>query len=162
VANLKGKEIVMKKNAFTVTVGVLFILYALVNFGAGLAQFSKAKIVSGSASLASSMGEMAGDKAGAQKVRLEGTSVSSVLYFIALFILATAVLEIVASIGLFAGKSWAFAIVLVAAICGILVEIQDTAEDGFGIGKTIFFGINALALFVAFSSKQSGTLTEEI
>lgn len=93
---------------------------------------------------------MAGDKAGAQKVRQEGTSVSSVLYFIALFILATAILEIVASIGLFAGKNWAFAIVLVAAICGIFVEIQDAAEDGFGIGKAIFFGINALSFITAF------------
>lgn len=149
----------MKKNALTVTVGVLLILYALINFGAGFGQFSKAKMVSGTASFASSIGEMADDKAGAQKVRREGLSVSSVLYLIALFILATAVLEIVASIGLFAGKNWAFAIVVVAAICGILVEIQDTAEDGFGIGKAIFFGINALALIAAFSAREPKRVT---
>lgn len=149
----------MKKNALTVTVGVLLILYALINFGAGFGQFSKAKMVSGTASFASSIGEMADDKAGAQKVRREGSSASSVLYLIALFILATAVLEIVASIGLFAGKNWAFAIVVVAAICGILVEIQDTAEDGFGIGKAIFFGINALALIAAFSAREPKQVT---
>ena len=144
----------MKKNALTVTVGVLFILYALINFGVGFGQFMKAKMVSGTASVASSMGEMAGDKAGAQKVRNEGASASSVLFLISLFILTTAVLEIVASIGLFAGNNWAFAIVIIAAICGILVEIQDTAEDGFGIGKAVFFGINTLALIAAFSARD--------
>jgi hypothetical protein len=144
----------MKKSALTVTVGVLLILYALINFGAGFGQFSKAKMVGGTASFASSMGKLAGDKAGAEKVRQQGASTSSVLYLIAIFILATAILEVVASIGLFAGKNWAFAIVVAAAICGILVEIQDTAEDGFGIGKAIFFGINALALIAAFSSRD--------
>jgi uncharacterized membrane protein (DUF2068 family) len=143
----------------TVTVGVLLILYALINFGAGFGQFSKAKLVSGTASVASSMGQMAGDKAGAKKVKQEGASISSVLYLIALFILATAILEIVSSIGLFAGKNWAFAMVVVAAICGIIVEIQDTAEDGFGIGKAIFFGINALALFAAFSAREKRQVT---
>lgn len=152
----------MKKNALTVTVGVLLILYGLLNFGAGFGEFAKAKMVSGTSSLASNLGEMAGDKPGAAKVRQEGSSVSSILYLIAVFILATAVLDIVASIGLFTGKNWAFAFVIIAASCGILVEIQDTAEDGFGVGKLIFFAINSLALFAAFSSKQASTLKEEI
>ncbi len=145
----------MKRNALTVIVGVLLILYALTNFGAGFGQWTKAKLVSGTASLASGLGEMAGDKVGAAKVRREGGSVSAVLYLIAIFILATAVLDIVASIGLFAGKNWPFIILILAAICGIAVEIQDTAEDGFGIGKAIFFGINALVLITAFSARES-------
>ena len=144
----------MKKNALTVTVGVLLILYSLINFGAGFGEFSKAKIVSATTSVSSSMGEMAGDKAGAAKVRKEGSAASSMLYLIALFILVTAVLEIVASIGLFGGKSWAFWIVIAAVVCGILVEIQDTTEDGFGIGKAVFFGINALALITAFLARE--------
>lgn len=144
----------MKKNALTVIVGVLLILYGLINFGAGFGQFTKAKMVSSTASVASSLGEMAGDKAGAARVRHEGATTSAVLYLIAFFILATAVLDIVASIGLFGGKNWAFAMLVLAAICGIIVEIQDTAEDGFGIGKAIFFGINALALITAFSARE--------
>ena len=147
----------MKKNALTVTLGVLFILYALINFGAGFGELSKAKIVSGTTSISSSMGEMAGDKAGAAKVRQEGSSTSTILYLIAVFILATAVLEMVASIGLFSGKDWAFVLVIAAAVCGILVEIQDTAEDGFGIGKAIFFGINAFALITAFLAREPKT-----
>lgn len=144
----------MQKSALTVTVGVLLILYALTNFGAGFGQFSKAKMVSGTTSLASSLGEMTGDKDGASKVRQEGSSASAVLYLVALLILATAVLDIVAGIGLFAGTNWALTIVMIAAICGIFVEIQDTAEDGFGMGKAIFFGINALALIAAFSARE--------
>lgn len=149
----------MKTNALTITVGVLLILYALVNLGAGLGQFTKAKMVSGTTSLASGLGERAGDKAGAQKVKQAGTMASSVMYAIALFILATAVLEIVAGIGLFAAKPWAFTIVIAAAICGILVELQDTAEDGFGIGKAVFLAINILAIFAASSSRQRTQVT---
>lgn len=144
----------MKKNALTVTVGVLLILYALTNFGAGVGQFSKAKMVSGTASMAASFGRMAGDTAGAAKVEREGVSAGAVMYLIAIFILVTAVLDVVASIGLFGGKEWVFSIVVIAAICGIFVEIQDTAEDGFGVGKLIFFAINALALIAAFSARQ--------
>lgn len=149
----------MNKNALTVTVGVMLILYALINLGAGFGQFSKAKMVSGTASFASDIGEWAGDRAGAQKVRQEGTSASTGLYLVAVFILATAILEIVASIGLFTGENWAFRIVVAAAICGILVEIQDVAEGGFGIGKVIFFGVNALALMAAFSSRETKQIT---
>ncbi|MFZ7111969.1 MAG: hypothetical protein ACOWYE_09830 [Desulfatiglandales bacterium] len=144
----------MKKSALTVTVGVLLILYGLVNFGAGMGQFSKAKMVSGTSSMAANLGEKAGDSAGAAKVRHEGASASSVLYLIALFILVTAVLDIVASIGLFSGNRWVFGMLILAAICGIIVEIQDTAEDGFGVGKFIFFAINLLALITAFAARD--------
>lgn len=127
----------MKKNALTVIVGVLLILYSLTNFAAGVGQFSKAKLVGGTASLAADLGSMAGDKAGADKVRRQGSSTSSVLYLIALLIFVTAVLDIVAAIGFFGGQQWAFIVAVVTAICGIIVEIQDTAEDGFGVGKLI-------------------------
>lgn len=146
----------MKKNALTVTVGVLLILYSLLNFGAGMGELTKAKMVRGTCSVASSLGELAGDRAGAAKLRRDGFSTSGVLYLIALFILATAVLDLVAGIGLFAGKDWAFTLLVLAAACGILVEMQDIAEDGFGIGKAIFFGINILALITAFSARETG------
>ena len=144
----------MRKSALTTIVGVLLILYAVVNFGAGFGQFTKAKAVSGTASFAASMGNLAGDTAGAQRVRGEGAAASGVLYAIALFILVTAVLELVAAIGLFSAAPWALILVPITAICGILVEIQDVAEDGFGIGKLIFFSINAIALIAAFSAKN--------
>jgi Predicted membrane protein (DUF2127) len=144
----------MKKNALTVTVGVLFILYSLTNFGAALGQFGKSKAVTGGGSMVSKLGDWAGDSAGASRMRSDTSSTSMMMNLIALFILATAVLEIVSSIGLFSGKNWAFMVVVVTALCGILVEIQDTAEDGFGIGKMIFFGINALALIAAFTARE--------
>lgn len=145
----------MKKNALTVTTGVMLILYALINLGAGFGQFSKAKMVSGTTAFASSMGDFAGDNAGAQKMRQEGASVSAGLYLVAVLILAAAVIEFVASIGLFSGSSWAYKILVAAAVLGILVEVQDVAEDGFGIGKAIFFGVNAFALYTAFSARET-------
>jgi uncharacterized membrane protein (DUF2068 family) len=143
----------MKKNAWTTLAAILLILYALTNFGAGMGEFSKAKMVSGTSSLAASMGKMAGDNARAQRVQRQGVSASAMLYLIAVFILATAVLELVGAVGLLSGQSWAVVLVTVAAICGLLVEIQDIAEDGFGVGKLIFLAINAVALFAAQSAK---------
>jgi hypothetical protein len=40
------------------------------------------------------------------------------------------------------------------------VEIQDIAEDGFGVGKLIFLGINMFALFAAQSAKKSVEIPE--
>jgi len=148
----------MNKNALTTIVGILLILYAVTNFGASIGQFAKGKAVSGTASMAASMGNYAGDRAGAAKVQREGSQTSAIIYLIAIFILATAIIDLVAAVGLFTGQNWAFALVVIAAICGILVEIQDVAEDGFGIGKLIFFSINALALIAAFSAKKEPSL----
>lgn len=150
----------MEKSALVILVGVLLILYSLTNFGAAVGQFGKAKAVSGTTSMAASFGNLAGDTAGAKKMQREGRSTSSVLYLIAIFILATAVIEIVAAIGLFSGQNWAASLLVVAAICGILIEIQDTAEDGFGIGKLIFFAINAIALFAVFTAKKPELSTQ--
>ncbi len=149
-----NKEDIMNKNAFTTIVGILLILYALTNFGASMGQFAKGKTVSSTASMAVSVGNTTGNQADASRIQKQGAQASTILYAIALLILFTAIMDIAAAIGLFSGKNWAFAVVVTAAICGILVEIQDTAEDGFGIGKFIFFAINALALIVAFSAKK--------
>ena len=145
----------MNKSALTTTVGILLILYAVANFGSAIGQFAKGKTVSGTTSIAASLGDFAGDQIGAQKVRRTGASSSGILYAIAIFILITPVLDIVAAVGLFSGSNWAFTLVVITAICGILVEIQDVAEDGFGIGKLIFFAINAMALFAAFSARKT-------
>ena len=58
----------MNKNALTTIAAVLMVLYSLINFGAGIGQFGKAKTVSGTTSLAASLGNMAGDKAGAEEL----------------------------------------------------------------------------------------------
>ena len=145
----------MKKSAWTTTAAILLIIYALVNFGAGLGQFTKAKMVGGTASMAASVGKWAGDHEGAQRVQRQGQSSSAVFYLIALFILATAVLSLVGAIGLLSATTWAVGLVTTAAICGFLVEIQDIAEDGFGPGKMIYLTINAIALCAAQSAKQS-------
>lgn len=144
----------MSKTALTTVAAILLILYSVTNFGAGLGQFSKAKAVSGSASFAASMGSLAGDTAGAQKVRREGASASAMLYVIALFILITAVLDLVGAVGLFSAQPWAVPLVTAAAICGFLVEFQDIAEDGFGVGKLIFFAINVIAIIAVQTAKK--------
>lgn len=148
----------MTKTAFTTVAAILLILYSLTNFGAGLGQFTKAKAVSGSASFAASMGSLAGDTAGAQKLKREGASASAILYAIALFILLTAVLDLVGAVGIFSGQPWAAPLVTTAAIFGLLVEFQDIAEDGFGVGKMIFLIINLIAIIAVQTSK---TPTEE-
>ena len=147
----------MNKNALTTVAAVLLVLYSLINFGAGIGQFGKAKTVSGTTSLAVSLGNMAGDKAGADELNRKGVKASSMLYLIALFILVTAALDMTGAIGLFSGQNWAPSLVMAAAVCGILVEIQDTAEDGFGVGKLIFFAINMLAFMAAASAKKPVT-----
>jgi len=144
----------MKKNALTVTVGILLIMYALINLGAAVGQFSKGKAVSGTTSAVVSLGRLSGDTKGAADVKKEGVELSAALYLIALFILFTAVLELVTAVGLFCGQNWAFTALILASTCGALVEMQDTAEDGFGIGKLIFFTINALALIAAFAGRE--------
>ena len=144
----------MEKNALTTIVAVLLILYSFANFGASIGQFSKAKAVNGTSSLAASLGNYVGDKAGAAKIKLKGAMASGILHLFALFILVTAILDITAAIGLFSGQSWTLAILITAALFGILVEIQDIAEDGFGIGKLIFLTINGLALFTASLAKK--------
>ncbi len=144
----------MKKNALTVAVGILLILYALLNLGAGFGEFTKAQMVSGTSSAVSSLGDMAGDHYRASRLRREGREASTVLYLIAIFIFATAILDFVASVGLFSGANWAFGVLILAAICGILVEAQDIAEDGFGVGKAVFLGINGLPLITAFTARK--------
>ncbi len=144
----------MKKNALTTFVGVLLVLYSLINFGAAIGQFSKAKAASGTTSIAASIGHFAGDHEGADKLETEMAVSNSFLYLVAIFILITAVIDMASAIGLFSGQNWVFSILIATAICGTLVEIQDVAEDGFGIGKLIFFSINILALITAFSAKN--------
>jgi len=68
----------MNKNALTTIVGILLILYAVTNFGACIGQFAKGKAVSGTASMASSLGNYAGDRSGAAKVQREGSQTSAV------------------------------------------------------------------------------------
>ncbi len=150
----------MKRNAFTTIVAILLLLYSLTNFGAALAQFSKGKAVSGAASFTASLGEMTGDRAGADRVKREGTAATLVIYAIAVFILATAVLDLTSAVGLLGGQKWALTAVAIAALCGFGVEIQDTIEDGFGIGKMIFFVINGLALMMVFEMKKQQQASE--
>ena len=146
----------MKKSALTVTVGVLLIIYSLINFGAGLGQLGKAKAVcSFNSAFSPDIIEVVKNRIPSDnKIYKEVGYSDFFLYFLGLFILITALLDIVAGIGLFSGSDWAFKILTAAAICGIIVEIQDTIEDGFGIGKGIFFFINILALITAFSSRK--------
>ncbi len=145
----------MKKSALTVTVGVLLIIYSVINFGAGLGQLGKAKAVrTFTTAFSPDIIKVVKDRIPSDnQIYKEIGYDNSFLYFLGLFILFTALLEIVAGIGLFSGADWTFKILIAAAICGIIVEIQDTMEDGFGIGKSIFFFINLLALITAFKNR---------
>ena len=145
----------MTKNAFTTIAAILLILYSLANFGAGFGHFAKGKMISGTANIASSMGTWAGDTHNAQQIKKEGMSAATVFYLIALFIFITAVLNLAAAVGLFSGQPWAVTLVTVSCIFGVLVEIQDIALGGFGIGKFVFLGINIFAFLVAQSAKKS-------
>lgn len=149
----------MEKNALTITVGILLILYALINLGAAFGEYTKAEFVSGTASTASELGRMAGDYYGASKIRNQGNKISLVFYLIAFFIFATSVLDFVASVGIFSGASWASGVLIVAAFCGILVEIQDIVEDGFGPPKILFLLLNILALSTGFWGRQDSLET---
>lgn len=126
----------MNKNGLTVTVGILLIIYSLTNFIAGGGQFLKGGVAAGTGGV------------------LGGSPI--VLYLIALFILAVAVIDIVAAVGLFTGKEWAYRVVMLAVAGGFLVEIQDVMEDGFGFFKIIYFGINILAFVAANKAKKEG------
>ncbi len=150
----------MEKNALTTTVAILLILYALINLGAGYGQFVKARLVSGTTSLAADMGQWAGDEDGSKQVRARGMETSTILYGIAILILATGVLELAGSVGLFAGARWAVPLVITAVICGYLVEVQDIAEDGLGPGKLIFLAINTLAMIAIVKTRRSKTAVE--
>lgn len=151
----------MKKNVLTIIAGILLVIYALANFGASFGQFAKGKAVGETASLVSGFGQMAGNMKSAAQIEKKGFAATLVLYGIAVFILLTAILNLTAAIGLFSPQTWTFNVVTLSAICGILVEIQDTAEDGFGIGKLIFFAINILAFIAVYSAKKEQELLTE-
>jgi hypothetical protein len=155
----------MKKGALTVIAAVLLLLFGLFHIGAGIGQFGKGELLKGSTSAMSSFGESlanstpgnpfaGGLRSDSRNLRAAGESESSKLYLIAFFILATAVLQIVASIGMFGRKSWAFRVVVAAAICGILVEFQDITEDGLGAGQLIFLFVYALVLYATVSARE--------
>ncbi len=151
----------MKKNALTIITAILLILYALTNFGAAFGQFAKGKAISGTASIAAGLGDFSGNKNTANDIRWRGSTLTLLTYALAVFILLTAVLDITAAVGMFGGQTWAFSMVLTASICGLLLEIQDTVEDGFGVFKLLFFGVNLLALGVALSAKETEPTMEE-
>ncbi|MBW1617001.1 MAG: hypothetical protein JRJ49_10855 [Deltaproteobacteria bacterium] len=146
----------MKKSALTVMVGVLLIIYSIINFGAGLGQLGKAKAVcTFTNAFSSDIIKVVKDRIPEDnQIYKEIGYNNSFLYFLGIFILFTALLEIVAGIGLFSGADWTCKILIAAALCGVMVEIQDTIEDGFGIGKGIFLFINLLAALAAFKNRR--------
>jgi hypothetical protein len=163
-----GVELPMTRSSLTTVVAVLFVLAALFNLGAGVAQYGKAELLQGTTNAVSGLGEHLANinkgnpfapnndqlRSQSRDLRSSGTVESSKLYLIAFFILGTAVVQVAAVIGVFGRKSWALKLLLAGAICGILVELQDLAEDGFSMGQLIFILIYALAIYiVAFSSR---------
>ena len=155
----------MKKNSITITVAILLILYGLTNFAAASGQFFKGDLMSGLTGAAVSTGNWAASSpantANSQQLKKDtarigqmGQDKSFSLYAISLFILAVAIVDIVAAVGIFGGTNWARLALILAGIGGILVEIQDVAEDGMGIAKIVFFAINGLALLIAFTARS--------
>lgn len=149
----------MKTSTLSIVAAILLILYGLVNIAGGFGQFTKAKLVSGSGSLAADMGRMAGDNAGAARVEKQGVSVSAPIYFLAIMILGTAVLNFAAAAGIFSESNWAVKTVIAAAACGFIIELWSGSSSGFGVGRLIFFIINALALYVGLTAKKPEAAT---
>ncbi len=155
----------MKKNSITITLAILLILYGLTNFAAASGQFFKGDLMSGLTGAAVSTGNWAASSpantTNSQQLRNDtdrigqmGQEKSFTLYAISLFILAVAIVDIAAAVGIFGGMHWARLALLVAGIGGILVEIQDVAEDGMSIAKIVFFAINGLALITVFTARD--------
>ncbi|MBW1650419.1 MAG: hypothetical protein JRJ44_07050 [Deltaproteobacteria bacterium] len=106
----------MKKSALTVTVGVLLIIYSIINFGAGLGQLGKAKVVCKfTTAFSPDIIEVVKDRIPQNnQIYKEIGYNNSFLYFLGLFILTAALLELVAGIGLFSGADWTFKILIAA------------------------------------------------
>lgn len=144
----------MKKNALTTTVGVLLVLYAFTNLLGAFGHFSAGKAVSGASSFGAGIGDSAGDVAGAARVRSEGSDRATREYIIGLVTLATAVLGFVAAIGMFGGTPWAFKVAIAAGVLGVIIEIAASVQSGVGVFRFVFFLINGLTFYAAFSSRQ--------
>lgn len=163
----------MKKSGLTVVVGVLLILAALFNLGAGVVQYGKASLMQGTTEAVASFGEGVASmsqgnpfaarlRSDSSSFRQEGTAASTKVYMFAFFLFATAVLQVAASVGLFGGKHWAFNIVVGAGICGFFVEILQIAGGGFNGGHLLFLGAYALVLYTAFMSREPVPLGQSI
>ena len=158
----------MNKGILSTVAAVLLILTALFNIGAGIAQYGMAELLQGATNLVSELGEGVADlnkknsfdsrnsdlKASSNELRQAGTFMSLKLYVIAFLILTTAVIQIVASVGIFKLAPWAFKLTLSATALGILVEVQDIVEDGFGAGQGLFILAYGFILYVVLSSRQ--------
>lgn len=159
----------MKTGPLSIVTGVLLVLCALFNFGAGIGQYTKAELVAGSSSSLASFSDSLGDvvsskgmqglgaknKADAREMRSMGRDASTTMFVIAVFILVSALVQIVAGIGVFTSKDWALKISVAAVVCGVIVEIQDVTEDGFGFGQILFFAIYAFILYALFAGQQT-------
>lgn len=159
----------MPIRAIAIVVAVLMLLAGLYNLGAGIAQFGKAKVVSGTTSALATVGESlaAANKdnplaqtsrlsllSDSKNVRQSGAQSSTLMYLIAVGIVLAAVLQMVGGFGVFAKSDWAPKVLMVAGIAGVLVEIQDVFEDGLGAGQIVFLAISAGAIYLAFRSRS--------
>lgn len=160
----------MPRSATTIVVAAFLLLAGLYNIGAGLAQFGKAELVSGTTSAIASMGEsvaaanrgnrlaqgsnsrLQGDSKG---LRDMGARSSMVMYVIAIGILVAAVLQLVGATGALTRSDWSPKVLMFAGIAGVLVEIQDLFEDGLGAGQIFFLAIAVGAIYLSRQLKDA-------
>jgi len=156
----------MKSNVGSIIIAVFLVLASIYNLGAGLAQFGKGGLVSGSMSALASVGESMtelnrnnqytqGLPDNSQSLRTAGAISSTLMYLIAVGIICTAVAQLVSSIGVFTRSVWVSRMLMIAGIAGILVEIQDVFEDGLGIGQIAFIAVSVAAIYLSIQLKRS-------
>lgn len=163
----------MPRTALAAVIAVFLLLAGLYNLGAGVAQFGKAELVSGTTSALASMGESLADanrnngfaqgssaalQRDAKGLRDMGSRSSMLMYLVAIGIVLTAVVQLVGGVGVFLKSAWAPRVLLLAGVAGVLVEIQDIAEDGFGAGQVVFLAIAAGAIYLSRQMKPTGEI----
>lgn len=154
----------MPRTALAAVIAVFLLLAGLYNLGAGVAQFGKAELVSGTTSALASMGESLADanrnngfaqgssaalQRDAKGLRDMGSRSSMLMYLVAIGIVLTAVVQLAAGFGAFTRSAWAASALLAAGAAGVLVELQDIYEDGFGVGQIVFLAIAAGAIYLS-------------
>ncbi len=169
----------MTRNGLAITAAVLLVLYSFLNFASGYGQYLKGDLVTGITSAAESTGRSVanmhdrtvgassrdrnvrqqGDRlrADGAAIKESGKKEATVLYAIAIFILAVAVTELVAAVGVFTARRWAINALILAGIGGIIVEVQDVMEDGMDAWKVALFAVNGIVLMAAFAARKQPT-----
>lgn len=152
------------KSGLVITVGVLLCFYCVANLFGGIGTYTKAGMIRGTLSFGDSVDKMTNHTPGKNEQARKSSLQNSQMFFygLALVIFILAILSLVTAIGLFGAKEWAPNALLGVIILGALVEVQDLAEDGFGLMSAIWIGVLVLSAVALAQIKQSQIESPEL